>query len=87
MDKNPAAELVDRLIEAGCDIRALGTLGYTLVDPLDDKEVSDRVHIILDDFGPRDHLFGDIVAYLNAIGRVLPLETSDVDLLPPHALH
>ena len=87
MDRNLAAELVDRLIEAGCDIRALGTVGYSLVDPLDDKEVSDRVHIILEDFGPRDHLFGDIIAYLNTIGRVLPLETSDADPLPPQALH
>lgn len=87
MDRNPAAELVDRLIEAGCDICALGTVGYSLADPLDDKEVSDRVHDILEDFGPRDHLFGDIIAYLNTIGRVLPLETLGADPLPPHGFH
>ncbi|AVH43699.1 hypothetical protein G6M16_021180 [Agrobacterium tumefaciens] len=87
MDRNPAAELVDRLIEAGCGIYALGTVGYSLADPPDDKEVSDRVHDILEDFGPRDHLFGDIIAYLNTIGRVLPLETLDADPMRPDRLH
>lgn len=61
MDRNPVAELVDRLIEVGCDIRAIGAVGYTLVDPLDDEEVAARVHAILEDFGPRDHLFEDII--------------------------
>ncbi|WP_138983495.1 hypothetical protein [Agrobacterium tumefaciens] len=87
MDTNPAAELVDKLIEAGCDIRAIGTLGYTLVDPLDDEEVSARVHTIIEEFGPRDHLFRDIIGYLNTLGRVVPLETPDVVPLPPHSLH
>ncbi|CUX66809.1 conserved hypothetical protein [Agrobacterium sp. NCPPB 925] len=46
-----------------------------------------RVHAILEDFGPRDHLFGDIIAYLNALGRVVPLETHDAIPLPPSSLH
>jgi hypothetical protein len=87
MDRNPAAELVDKLIAAGCDICAIGTLGYTLVDPLDDQEVSDRVHAILEDFGPRDHLFPDIVAYLNALGRVIPIEYPDDAPSVPRLLH
>ncbi|CUX66806.1 MULTISPECIES: hypothetical protein [Agrobacterium] len=27
MDRNPVAELVDKLIEVGCDIRAIGAVG------------------------------------------------------------
>jgi len=86
MDRNPVAELVDRLIEVGCDIRAIGAVGYTLVDPLDDDEVAARVHAILEDFGPRDHLFEDIIAYLNTLGRVVPLETHDAIPLQPPSL-
>lgn len=80
------AELVDKLIEVGCEIRAIGAVGYTVVDPLDDEEVSARVHAVLEVFGPRDHLFGDIIAYLNTLGRVVPLETHDAIPSQPPSL-
>ncbi|WP_147401523.1 hypothetical protein [Agrobacterium sp. D14] len=77
---------MDKLIEVGCEIRAIGAVGYTVVDPLDDEEVSARVHAVLEDFGPRDHLFGDIIASLNTLGRVVPLETHDAIPLQPPSL-
>jgi hypothetical protein len=66
------ATLVARLIDAGCDICAIGR-GYAINEP-EDAEGSRRVDLILKDFGPRDHLTGAISAHLRAFGRFVEIE-------------
>ena len=66
-------ELVTVLLEAGCDMWAVGSR-YCINEPLDEPAAS-RVKDILLDFGPRRHLVGAISNYLRSIGRYLdPLE-------------
>ncbi|WP_117194333.1 hypothetical protein [Rhizobium terrae] len=63
----PIAELVDALLEAGCDMWAVGR-GYCIGEPSTEPHAS-VVKSILREFGPRDHLMEDISAYLRQIGR------------------
>ncbi|MCB5205534.1 hypothetical protein LH464_24160 [Neorhizobium sp. T786] len=64
-------DLVRRLIDAGCNPVAVSNY-YCLEEP-DQPEQARNVMQILADFGPRDHLRGEIVEYLGRIGRVLDL--------------
>ncbi|KWV43846.1 hypothetical protein AS026_19440 [Rhizobium altiplani] len=72
--KTPAdvPALVDALIAESPDVAAIGDDSYCVVDL--DEEVNARIQKILNDFGPRDHLFFDIIDRLKAKGRdyVLP---------------
>lgn len=65
--------LVDDLIAASDQVAALGTLGYCVIDstnPEADREVSR----ILDAFGPRDHLYREIINCLIEKGRQIDLD-------------
>ncbi len=64
-----AAQLVDRLIAAGCDMMAIGP-GYIVNEPAE-PEARAEVVLILQSFGPRDHLRDEIAAYLRSIGRAV----------------
>ena len=59
--------LVHALIEAGCDIVAIGQ-GYVINEP-EDADSRDRVDAILKDFGPRLHLLDEISNYLRSLDR------------------
>jgi hypothetical protein len=62
---------VGAVIKAGCDICAIGHFGYVLGDTdghLEDHEELDRIE---EEFGDRDFLLPEIVAYLRSIGRYL----------------
>lgn len=62
-----AIELVESLLAAGCDMWAVGD-GYYIGEPA--EEASARtVQTILQDFGSRRHLMGEISRYLRSIGR------------------
>jgi len=63
--------LVDTLIRAGCDIRAVGN-GYCINEPEEDPGNS-AVQEILAAFGPRDHLLREISARLRHLGRVVEI--------------
>ncbi|WP_246801104.1 hypothetical protein [Mesorhizobium amorphae] len=63
------------MIEAGCDICAIGHLFYLLSD-LDGKAPWRKVKRIEEEFGDRDHLRPEIVAYLRSIGRYIEPESS-----------
>lgn len=64
-------EFVNHLIAAGCDMVAIGN-GYCLDEPKDGARW-EYVRAILVQFGPRDHLKPEIVAYLRRLGRVVHL--------------
>jgi len=66
-------KLVDDLIAASTEVTAIGDIGYWII-ALDDPEANTRIEKIVAEFGPRDHLFADIIACLNAKGRRLPIE-------------
>ncbi|MER9580763.1 hypothetical protein [Mesorhizobium sp. M0276] len=66
---------VDKVIEAGCDSCAIGHLGYSLGD-VDGKAPWRKVKRIVEEFGDRDHLLPEIVAYLRSIGRYIEPESS-----------
>jgi len=51
---------------------ALGDHSYFAID-LDRPEASARIEQILDKFGPRDHLFYEIIECLRARGRYVEI--------------
>jgi hypothetical protein len=59
--------LVHELLEAGCDLMAVGK-GYVVNEP-DDDIGRLRVHQILKSFGPRLHLAAEIAGYIRSLGR------------------
>ncbi|WP_353036247.1 hypothetical protein [Mesorhizobium sp. M1328] len=74
---------VDKMIEAGCDICAIGELGYSAGD-VDRKVPWRKVRRIVEEFGDRDHLLPEIVAYLRSIGRYIELSSSTNEGRRPH---
>jgi hypothetical protein len=62
-------ELVSVLIDAGCDMCAVGS-GYCINEPFEEHAAS-KVNEILLDFGPRLHLVETISAHLRTMGRYL----------------
>jgi hypothetical protein len=62
---------VDQVIEAGCDICAVGDRGYVLGDVEEMVAAADELERIGEEFGDRDFLLPEIVAYLRSIGRYL----------------
>lgn len=71
-DSERVATLIASLIEAGCDICAVGR-GYAINEP-EDVEGSRKVDLILKGFGPRDHLTDNILEHLRSLGRFVDLE-------------
>jgi len=70
-----AIDLVESLLEARCDMWAVGT-GYYIGEPGDGPEAS-VVRAILRDFGPRRHLTADISGYLRSIGRDIETDCTE----------
>ncbi|MEI2302225.1 hypothetical protein [Ensifer sp. MJa1] len=62
---------VDEVIEAGCDICAVGHGCYVLGDLEEMDAAGDELHRIGEKFGDRDFLLLEIVAYLRSLGRYL----------------
>lgn len=62
---------VDAVIEAGCDICAIGHDCYVLGDLEEMDAAADELERIDDKFGDRDFLLLEIVAYLRSMGRYL----------------
>lgn len=62
---------VNKVIEAGCDICAVGHRGYVLGEVEEMVAAADELARIGQEFGDRDFLLPEIVAYLRAIGRYL----------------
>lgn len=61
--------LVQRLLDAGCDMWAIRQ-GYVMNEPPEEPQAS-IVQGLLEDFGPRAHLREHIAIYLKQIGRSL----------------
>lgn len=59
--------LVERLLEAGCDMWAIRN-GYVMNEPTHEPQAS-ATEKVLEEFGPRAHLREDIAAYLRKLGR------------------
>lgn len=72
-DEIPA--FVDAMIEAGCDICAVGHESYVVGDvdlpPHQLDQVRPRLRAINEQFGDRDFLLFEIVAYLRSLGRYI----------------
>lgn len=62
--------LVKALMDASPDIGAIGDVGYCVID-LKRLEASAKIDRILDDFGPRDHLFYEIIDCFRERGRYI----------------
>lgn len=62
---------VDAVIEAGCDICAIGHDSYVLGDLEEMVAAADELDRIGEVFGDRDFLLLEIVAYLRSLGRYL----------------
>lgn len=75
--KTPAdvPALVDALIAESPEVTAVGDDSYCVID-LDRPEANARIEKILEDFGPRDHLFFEIIDCLKARGRNYTLPTT-----------
>ncbi|MET2831244.1 hypothetical protein [Mesorhizobium shangrilense] len=62
---------VDQVIGAGCDICAIGHRGYVLGDLEEMVTAAEDLKRIGEEFGDRDFLLPEIVAYLRSIGRYI----------------
>ncbi|UTV41791.1 hypothetical protein MYG64_36045 (plasmid) [Ensifer adhaerens] len=62
---------VDAVIGAGCDICAVGHVSYVLGDLDEMDAAADELERIREQFGERDFLIFEIVAYLRSLGRYL----------------
>ncbi|NGO52079.1 hypothetical protein G6N73_12940 [Mesorhizobium camelthorni] len=68
---------VQAVIGTGCDICAVGHVGYILGDvdltPRDREATEPRLQEIDEMFGERDHLKPEIIAYLRSICRYIEI--------------
>lgn len=69
-------KFVDDLIAASSDVSAVGDNAYCIID-LDRPEAAAKIAQILKDFGPRDHLYKEIVTCLKARGRCIMIEGAE----------
>ena len=67
---------VSDVIEAGCDICAIGHDGYVIGDIEEMDAARDELKRIVIAYGDRDPLRLEIVAYLRSLGRYLDTELS-----------
>lgn len=68
-------QLVAELMAASPDVMAIGHDGYCVID-LDRPKASRKITRILETFGPRDHLYYEIIAELRANGRFIDPQTT-----------
>lgn len=68
--------LVRALMDASPDIGAIGNVGYCVID-LARPDASAKIDKILDDFGPRDHLYYEIIDCFRENGRVIEIELAE----------
>jgi hypothetical protein len=73
MTEEDIPAFVEAIIETGCNICAIGQVGYVIGD-VDlpwrrQEEIAPRLREISETFGDRDHLMPQIIAYLRSIGR------------------
>ncbi|GLR45785.1 hypothetical protein GCM10007880_63030 [Mesorhizobium amorphae] len=66
---------VDRVVKAGCDICAIGDFAYVLGDVVEMVAAGDELKRIDKEFGDRDFLLTEIVAYLKSLGRHIDPES------------
>lgn len=71
MLKSEIPAFVEAVIEAGCDICAIGHDCYVLGDLEEMDAAADELERIGEKFGDRDFLLREIVAYLRSIRRYL----------------
>lgn len=71
MLKSEIPAFVEAVIEAGCDICAIGHDSYVLGDLEEMDAATDELDRINEVFGDRDFLLLEIVAYLRSLGRYL----------------
>jgi hypothetical protein len=68
---------VQAVIDTGCDICAVGHVGYVLGDtdltPQEQEAIEPRLREISEMFGERDHLQPKIIAHLRSIGRYVEI--------------
>jgi hypothetical protein len=68
---------VQAVIDTGCDICAVGHVGYVLGDadltPQEQEAIEPRLREITEMFGDPDHLQPKIIAYLRSIGRYVEI--------------
>ncbi|WP_319799888.1 hypothetical protein [Mesorhizobium sp. PAMC28654] len=69
------------MIETGCDICAVGHYGYVLGDVEEMAAAADDLERIGEEFGDRDFLLPQIVAYLRSVGRYLDPRLTSKPLL------
>ncbi|UDL92882.1 hypothetical protein LGH82_22770 [Mesorhizobium sp. PAMC28654] len=72
---------VNKVIETGCDICAVGHYGYVLGDVEEMAAAADDLERIGEEFGDRDFLLPQIVAYLRSVGRYLDPRLTSKPLL------
>ncbi|MER9815322.1 hypothetical protein [Mesorhizobium sp. M0129] len=79
MNASEIPAFVDRVIRAGCDICAIGDDMYVLGEFEEQDAAEEELERIEEEFGDRDFLLLEIVAYLKSIGRHIdpksPMET------------
>jgi hypothetical protein len=71
-------QFVQDVVALGCEICALGYVGYTIGDAdLSWKQyqaISPALRRISETYGDRSHLKRDIILYLNSIGRYVDMD-------------
>ncbi|MER9664636.1 hypothetical protein [Mesorhizobium sp. M0159] len=78
---------VDRVIEAGCDICAIGHFGYFLGSGEEMVAAEDELKRIDEEFGDRDFLLPEIVAYLRSLDRYIEPDPSVAHVFERMTLH
>ncbi len=73
MDPGEIPAFVDDVIEAGCDICAVGHDSYVISEIEEQTATKEKLDRIVEKYGNRDALRWEIVAYLWSIGRFLEL--------------
>lgn len=76
MKESEIPAFVDEVIKAGCDICAIGNLGYVIGDVEEQNAAQDELASIDKKYGDRDFLKAEIIAYLRSLGRYLDLNST-----------
>jgi hypothetical protein len=76
MQASEIPAFVDEIIQAGCDICAVGHDGYVLGDIEEMVDAESELERIDEAYGDRDFLKLEIVAYLRSLGRYLDVGSS-----------
>ncbi|EHK56781.1 hypothetical protein [Allomesorhizobium alhagi] len=75
MKEEDIPAFVQAVVDTGCNICAIGHVGYVIGDVdlpwSQQEEIQPRLREISETFGERDHLMPQIIAYLRSIGRVI----------------